>query len=48
MFDREAYDAWFCAKVLAAINDKGPVIPHEEVEAVLAAKRGELGEKLAS
>jgi DNA-damage-inducible protein J len=43
---REEYDAWFRTKVLAAMNDKGPGIPHVEVEAIFAAKRGELEEKL--
>jgi hypothetical protein len=47
MFGHEEYDAWFCAKVLMAMNDKDPVISYEEVEAIFAAKHGELGEKLA-
>ncbi len=33
------HDAWFRAKVLEAIGDPRPPIPHEEVEAHFAARR---------
>lgn len=29
--EAEAYDVWFRAQVEAAIKEKGPVIPHEQV-----------------
>ena len=32
--DAEAYDAWFRAQVEAALKEKGPGIPHEEVMAM--------------
>jgi DNA-damage-inducible protein J len=41
----EAYDAWFRAKVLAALDDVAPHLEHEEVEARFAAKRDALMEK---
>ncbi|AGA32326.1 DNA-damage-inducible protein J [Thioalkalivibrio nitratireducens DSM 14787] len=41
----EAYDAWFRAKVLEALNDLAPQIEHDEVEARFAAKRTALVEK---
>jgi predicted nucleic acid-binding Zn ribbon protein len=27
------YEAWFCAKVMRAMSDNGPTIPHEQVMA---------------
>ena len=41
----EAYDAWFRAKVLAALDDRTPHLEQEEVEARFAAKRDALMEK---
>jgi DNA-damage-inducible protein J len=38
----EAYDAWFRAKVLEALDDLAPHLEHEEVEARFAAKRAAL------
>ena len=35
----DEYDAWFRAKVLEALNDPGPDIPHDEVEAYFAERR---------
>jgi DNA-damage-inducible protein J len=37
--NREAYDAWFRAKVREALEDDRPDIAHEEVEAEFAARR---------
>jgi len=37
--EREAHDAWFRAKVLKALQDTHPGIPHEEVEADFAKRR---------
>ena len=42
---REEYDAWFRAKVLEAMNDQRPGTPHEDVEALFAAKRAEVERK---
>jgi DNA-damage-inducible protein J len=35
----DEHDAWFRAKVLEAIEDPRPAIPHEDVEAHFAARR---------
>lgn len=35
--DAEAHDAWFRAKVQAALDDDGPTIPHEQVMAEMRA-----------
>ena len=35
--DAEAYDAWFRAKVQAALDDESPIIAHEEVMAEMRA-----------
>ncbi len=47
----DEYDAWFRAKVLEALNDSRPAVPHDQVEARFAARRtatqrkaGEAGE----
>ena len=49
--DAEAYDKWFRAKVQAALDSKGPGIPHDQVMAemrqLIAEKRANAG-KLAS
>ncbi len=37
--DPTAHDAWFRAKVQAALDDPRPGIPHEEVEAHFAKRR---------
>jgi len=37
--DPAAHDAWFRAKVQAALDDPRPGIPHEEVEAHFAERR---------
>jgi DNA-damage-inducible protein J len=37
--DQQAYDAWFRAKVHAALESPQPDIPHERVEAEFAARR---------
>lgn len=37
--DNEVYDAWFRAKVQAALDDTRADIPHEEVKAEFAARR---------
>jgi len=45
--EAEDYDRWFRAKVQEAIDDPGPLIPHDEamaritatIEAVIAAKK---------
>lgn len=37
--DRQAYDAWFRAKVREALDDMRPDVSHEEVEAEFAARR---------
>jgi len=34
-----AHDAWFHAKVLEALNDPRPAIPHEKVETHFARRR---------
>jgi DNA-damage-inducible protein J len=34
-----AHDAWFRVKVLEALNDPRPDVPHEEVEAHFAKRR---------
>ena len=34
-----AHDAWFRAKVLEALNDPRPAIPHEKVETHFARRR---------
>jgi DNA-damage-inducible protein J len=43
--DPEAYDVWFRAKVLEALNDPGPAVPHrqvmDEAQAVIDRKRRE-------
>ena len=31
--EAEAYDAWFRAQVEAALNEKGPGVPHEQAMA---------------
>jgi DNA-damage-inducible protein J len=38
--DPAAHDAWFRAKVLEALDDPRPPIPHEEAEAHFAKRRG--------
>ena len=35
----DAHDAWFRAKVLEALDDPRPGIPHDEVEAYFAGRR---------
>lgn len=37
--DPVAYDAWFKAKVQAALEDSRPVVSHEDVEARFAKRR---------
>ena len=37
--DPDAHDAWFRAKVLEALDDPRPAVPHEEVGAHFAARR---------
>ena len=37
--DRQAYDAWFRAKVREALDDIRPDVAHEDVEAEFAARR---------
>lgn len=37
--DPAAYDAWFRAKVRAALDDPRPAIPHDEVEKHFAKRR---------
>ena len=37
--DPAAHDAWFRAKVQAALDDPRPGLPHEEVEARFAKRR---------
>lgn len=37
--NREAYDAWFRAKVQEALQDHRPDVPHDEVGAQFAARR---------
>lgn len=44
--DRQAYDAWFRAKVQEALDDTRPDIPHEEVTAEFAARRAATLRKL--
>ncbi|MEX0827467.1 MAG: type II toxin-antitoxin system RelB/DinJ family antitoxin [Haliea sp.] len=38
--DPEAHDAWFRAKVQEALDDPRPAIPHDQVEAHFAERRG--------
>lgn len=35
--EAEAYDAWFRAKIEAALNDPSPAIPHDEAMAIIDA-----------
>lgn len=42
-----AYDVWFKQQVQQALDEPGPGIPHEQVEAKFAAKRKALSERLA-
>jgi DNA-damage-inducible protein J len=44
----EAHDAWFRAKVLEALEDTRPDIPHEEVEAHFAKRRAATLRKIAA
>lgn len=44
----EAHDAWFRAKVIEALEDTRPDIPHEEVEAHFAKRREAALRKLAA
>lgn len=37
--DSAAHDAWFRAKVQAALRDRRPAIPHKKVEAHFAKRR---------
>lgn len=37
--DRQAYDAWFRAKVREALEDDRPDVAHEDIEAEFAARR---------
>lgn len=37
--DPAAHDAWFRAQVQAALDDRRPSVPHEEVEAAFAKRR---------
>ncbi len=46
MVDEAAYDSWFRAKVQEALDDPRPDIPHEDVEAELAARRAATLRKL--
>jgi DNA-damage-inducible protein J len=39
------YDAWFRARVLEALNDLRPAVPHEQVEAHFAKRRGAASRK---
>ena len=39
--DAATHDAWFRAKVREALDDTRPDIPHEEVEAMMAAERAD-------
>jgi DNA-damage-inducible protein J len=41
----EVHDAWFRAKVREALDDTGPYLEHEEVEARFARKRDALAKK---
>jgi DNA-damage-inducible protein J len=41
--DREAYDAWFRAKVREALEDARPDVSHEDVEAEFAQRRAAAG-----
>jgi DNA-damage-inducible protein J len=43
--DPQAYDAWFRAKVLQALEDTRPDVRHEDVEAEFAARRTASGHK---
>ena len=42
-----AYDAWFRAKVLEALHDARPAVPHNEVEARFADRRAAAARKIA-
>ncbi|WP_165214316.1 type II toxin-antitoxin system RelB/DinJ family antitoxin [Affinirhizobium pseudoryzae] len=39
LVDPKAHDAWFRAKVLEALEETGPGLPHEDVEARFAERR---------
>ncbi|NHB93694.1 hypothetical protein [Photorhabdus cinerea] len=41
-----AYDAWFRQQVQAAIDDRHPSVPHEEVKARFAAKKAALRKEI--
>jgi DNA-damage-inducible protein J len=41
-----SHDAWFRAKVQEALDDSRPAIPHAEVEAHFAARRGHASRKI--
>jgi DNA-damage-inducible protein J len=41
----EAHDKWFRAKVQEALDDPRPAIPHEQVEAHFAKRRGAAARK---
>ena len=40
------YDAWFRARVQEALDDPGPLIPHEEVKAEFVKRRAALLAKI--
>jgi DNA-damage-inducible protein J len=44
----EEHDAWFRAKVIEALEDTRPGIPHEEVEAHFASRRAAAFRKAAT
>jgi DNA-damage-inducible protein J len=44
--DSEAHDAWFRTKVMQALDDPRPPIPHEDVEAHFAKRRAAAQRKL--
>jgi len=41
------HDAWFRARVQAALNDPHPGIPQEEVEAYFAKRRADAARKVS-
>src|SRR5262245_33221262 len=44
----EAHDAWFRAKVIEALEDTRPDVPHEEIAAVSAKRRAATLGRLAA
>ena len=45
--EADSYDAWFRAKVQAALESDKPVIPHDEVMAKMWASIEQHGKKVA-